>query len=312
MLPILPRFTRRRLVSLARLWARRGSRTSTIGAFVVSVRWAAGRLSLFVFQNMIFKEAAIKVLEEAGKPLHYRVITRQAIERGFITGDAKTPWATMRVKIANDIKKSREKSKFISFGRGIFGLQTQHAERTSMSETLYPEEIEEEPEKEFKKLDTKTKGDIAEARIAELIMLYGDKDLVCYKPISDVEGIDLIVKEKYSLRTLFIQIKSRFQFSGTSMTFAPKVSTVIDNHKMALVFCYFDLKAGDLYPKLWFIPAPDFIEGAGKIPAEQTGDIERYRFVGSLSGKETNKFNEHLVDKKDLANAILKQLDRAY
>lgn len=274
--------------------------------------WAAGRLSLFVFQeNMTFKEAAIKVLEEVGKPLHYRVITRQAIERGFIAGEAPTPWATMRVEIANEIKKKGEQSRFVSFGKGVFGLQMQ-VEQPATSEVLYPEEIEEEPEKEFKKLDTKTKGDIAEARIAELIMLYGDKDLVCYKPISDVEGIDLIVKEKYSLRTLFIQIKSRFNFSGTSMTFAPKVSTMIDNHKMALVCCYFDLKAGDLHPKLWFIPAPDFIKEAGKIPAEQTGGIERYRFVGSLSGKKTNKFNEYLIDKKELANAILKQLDRAY
>jgi hypothetical protein len=36
---------------------------------------------------------------------------------------------------------------------------------------------------------------IAEARIAELIMLYGDTTLSCYKPIFD-EGIDLIVKKK--------------------------------------------------------------------------------------------------------------------
>ena len=61
-----------------------------------------------------------------------------------------------------------------------------------------------------KDFSTKQKGDIAEARIAELVTRYGDTTLSCYKPISDDEGIDLIVKEKGSLKTMYVQIKSRF------------------------------------------------------------------------------------------------------
>ena len=68
-----------------------------------------------------------------------------------------------------------------------------------------------EAEKEEKKytiskdVSSKQKGDITEARIAELITLYGDTTLSCYKPISDDEGIDLIVKRKESLKTMYIQ-----------------------------------------------------------------------------------------------------------
>ena len=55
-----------------------------------------------------------------------------------------------------------------------------------------------------KDISSKQKSDIAEARIAELITLYDDTTLSCYKLLSDDEGIDLIVKEKGSLKTMHI------------------------------------------------------------------------------------------------------------
>jgi hypothetical protein len=63
-----------------------------------------------------------------------------------------------------------------------------------------PSELTEATEKKPYKVATISavqKGNIVEARVAELITLYGD-NLACYRPISDDEGIDLIVKEKGS------------------------------------------------------------------------------------------------------------------
>ena len=61
------------------------------------------------------------------------------------------------------------------------------------------EELTEEHEKkEYKVSDTPMsvqKGNIVEARVSELILLYGT-NLSCYRPLSDDEGIDLISRKK--------------------------------------------------------------------------------------------------------------------
>jgi len=91
-----------------------------------------------------------------------------------------------------------------------------------------------------KDVSTKQKGDIAEARIAELITLYGDTTLSCYKPISDDEGIDLIVKEKGSLKTMYIQIKSRFGDNPDNIfTATTKTATIVDNYSTVGSFSAF-------------------------------------------------------------------------
>lgn len=146
-----------------------------------------------------FKEIAFDILKESGKPLHSKAITQIALKRGWLKTAGKTPEATMNALLIVDINNKKEKSRFIKVGPSVFSINKQ-----------YPIEIpidERKTEKIYKiskDVSTHQKGDIAEARIAELIALYGDTTLSCYKPISDDEGIDLIVKEKGSLRTMYI------------------------------------------------------------------------------------------------------------
>jgi hypothetical protein len=157
-----------------------------------------------------------------------------------------------------------------------------------------------------KDVSTKQKGDIAEARIAELITLYGDTTLSCYKPISDDEGIDLIVKEKGSLKTMYIQIKSRFGDNPDEIfTATTKASGVVDNYSMAVVFCYFDTEEGDIWDYLWFVPAPDLIKHANKLDGGKM-----FGFVAGRKKKESNKWDNYLIDKRDLANQIIAQMKR--
>lgn len=72
---------------------------------------------------MSYIDAAHAILREAGKPLHYRDITRLAIEKQMISPAGKTPTATLNAIVSVDIKRKGTRSQFVRVGRGIFGLR---------------------------------------------------------------------------------------------------------------------------------------------------------------------------------------------
>jgi len=249
-----------------------------------------------------FKDAAYQILVEAGKPLHSKEITEIALKRGLLETAGKTPEATMNAQLVIDINSKKDKSRFIKTAPSTFGLNPEYKIATETK-------IEKKDEKIYKvskDVSTKQKGDIAEARIAELITLYGDTTLSCYKPISDDEGIDLIVKEKGSLKTMYVQIKSRFGDNPDDIfTATIKAASIEDNYSMAVAFCFFDTEDGDLWHYLWFVPAPDFLKMANKLDGGKL-----LGFVAGRKKKESNKWDQYLIDKRDLANTIIAQMKR--
>ncbi|MFZ2969972.1 MAG: HTH domain-containing protein [Minisyncoccia bacterium] len=249
-----------------------------------------------------FKDIAYQILKEAEKPLHSKEITKIALKRGWLKTAGKTPEATMNAQLVVDINTKKEKSRFVKTAPSTFGLNLEFKKKTRLKEETKTEKVY----KISKDVSTKQKGDIAEARIAELITLYGDTTLSCYKPISDDEGIDLIVKEKGSLKTMYIQIKSRFGDNPDDIfTATTKASSVVDNYSMATIFCFFDTEEGDLWNYFWFVPSPDFIKKANKLMNEKM-----YGFVAGRRRNESNKWDQYLIDKRDLANAIIAQMKR--
>jgi len=249
-----------------------------------------------------FKDIAYQILKETNKPLHSKEITKIALKRGWLKTAGKTPEATMNAQLIVDINTKKLKSRFIKTDSSTFGLNPEYS--GIIMTGLKPKE--EKVYKISKGISTKQKGDIAEARIAELIALYGDITLSCYKPISDDEGIDLIVKEKRSLKTMYLQIKSRFGDNPDAIfTTTTKTISIADNYSTALIFCFFDTSDGDLWDYLWFVPAPDFIKMANKLDG---GKI--LGFVAGRKKKETNKWDQYLMDKRELANMIISQMKR--
>jgi len=252
-----------------------------------------------------FKDIAYQILKEAGKPLHSKEITKIVLERGWLKTAGKTPEATMNAQLIVDINSKKEKSRFIKTAPSVFGLNP-IISHTITKGLAYEIKKEEKKYKISKNVSPKQKGDIAEARIAELITLYGDTTLSCYKPISDDEGIDLIVKEKGSLKTMYIQVKSRFGDNPDEIfTATTKAATVVDNYSTAVVFCFFDTEEGDLWNYLWFVPAPDLLKAGNQ--------IDGGRLIGFGAGrkkKESNKWDSYLIDKRDLANQIIAQMKR--
>ena len=57
-------------------------------------------------KKLSFKEAAIKILNEADEPLSAKEITLIALEKGLIETSGATPEATMAAQLYTDIKKS--------------------------------------------------------------------------------------------------------------------------------------------------------------------------------------------------------------
>ena len=245
-----------------------------------------------------FKELAYEILKEANKPLHSREITKLALKQGLVS-EGKTPEMTMNALLIVDVNTKKEKSRFIKDAPSTFRINP-NFKRTSNKK--------EKTEKQYaisKDISSLQKGNISEARIAELVTLYGKTSLSCYKPISDDEGIDLIIKEKGSFKTMYIQVKSRFG-TGEPKTYVAtaKEKTLLDNYSMAMVFCYFDSEEGDIWKYLWFVPAPAFIKNANKLKGGKFG------FVAGSQKKESNKWDDYLIDKRDLSNKIVEQMRR--
>jgi hypothetical protein len=71
------------------------------------------------------------------------------------------------------------------------------------------------------------------------------------------------------------------------------------------VFCFFDTDKGDVWDYVWFVPAPDFLKLANKL---QGGKM--LGFVAGRGRRESNKWDQYLIDKRDLASEILNQMKR--
>ncbi len=246
-----------------------------------------------------FKESAYIILKEAGKPLHSKKITEIALKKGGLETSGKTPQLTMYAHLVADINTLKEKSRFVKTGPSIFGLNKKYITPKGAKKEIWPIS---------KNLSSVQKGAIAEAKIAELIMLYGSKPLCCYKPLADDEGIDLVVKEKGCLQTVCIQVKSRFNSIEKIYTASAKESTIVKKSiasVTAVVFCLFETKKGDLWDNLWFVPTMDFIKLGGK--KRKDGLIG---FVAGKQKRKSNKWDEYLIDKRSLANKILEQIKK--
>jgi hypothetical protein len=265
-----------------------------------------------------FKQAAIKILSESNKSLHYREITKQALDRGIIKSDGKTPWATMNALLSMDIKQFGLNSSFVRTTPGSYSINIDlhNEEKRSGSyieqKTIHYNQDGTSTEKIrlysiANNLTTKQKGDITEARVAELITLYGEEGLSCYKPISDDEGIDLIVKRRGKLEVVYIQVKSTYGDSrGRGFVSTVKEKTLKDKARMLIVFVMFDLSVGDLYDQVFCIPAPEFL----KLTINDDKKPGMRVFTVGLNHPEKSKYAEFMIEKRELANRVVEIMDK--
>lgn len=249
-----------------------------------------------------FKQVAYQILKEQGKPLHSNDITQIALKQGLLATDGKTPEATMNAQLIVDINRKGDKSNFIKTGPSTFYINEVDVPFVTKEDMS----LEQKKQSVISKVSSKQKGDIAEARIAELVTLYGDNEISCFEPISDDEGIDLIVKPKGQLKSLYIQVKSRFGDNpNKAYTATVKATGLVEHYSMMYLFCYFDTLVGDIWDYVWLVPAPDF-----KRYANQLDNGARLGFVAGRRRSDGNKWDKYLIHKTDLSEEIIKQLQR--
>jgi hypothetical protein len=83
-------------------------------------------------KSMTFTDAAYRLLGESGEPRHYRWLTEEALHRGWLKTEGKTPEATMYAVLFMEIKNEipgKAPSRFVRTGRGMFGLAEWAAEQ---------------------------------------------------------------------------------------------------------------------------------------------------------------------------------------
>lgn len=69
-----------------------------------------------------FRNAAIEILKEVKTALHYKEITRLALEKGILETDGATPDASMNAQIITDMKKKGKASDFIKTAPSTYNL----------------------------------------------------------------------------------------------------------------------------------------------------------------------------------------------
>lgn len=199
---------------------------------------------------------------------------------------------------------ARPKDKVIidELGKYTFRLQFISG---SPTEEYSREEIEEIID--LSELPSTTKGDIVEDRIKEQILLYGQGLLSVYKPVTDSEGIDLIVVKKGVFHPLFLQVKGRFTLQKNGAFLCDvRLKTFKPHHSYFLIGAYFDPTTLELHDKLLFIPTKLVEEKGTKI---RTKSGTRCRIVTRLSGKTNSKWAPYIVNKKEVATKILEKIE---
>lgn len=69
-----------------------------------------------------FRTAAIQILSESKQPLHYKEITKLALEKGILETEGATPDSSMSSRIITDINKKGQGSDFVKTAPSTYGL----------------------------------------------------------------------------------------------------------------------------------------------------------------------------------------------
>jgi len=72
---------------------------------------------------MTFYEAAVAVLERAGRPLHYKKITEQAIRHRYLSHVGRTPEVTMGARLARAVEHGGDETELVSARAGVYALR---------------------------------------------------------------------------------------------------------------------------------------------------------------------------------------------
>lgn len=255
------------------------------------------------------------------------------IKLGFINipsyGVALMPDEKTRIKV-----KLAGKEKDLQYNaklRRIFGLTSWYREQGAqpkdeveihkLAENHYEfklkrksEELSKTEEREdlvdLSGLTSQAKGDIVEDRVKELILLHGQGLLSVYKPVTDTEGIDLIVVRNGQFHPLFLQVKGRYNLhQGRSLILSVKERTFTPHLSFFVIGVFFNPEKLELDENILLIPSTDLAKKASTAKAKN-GDW--YRIVSSISEEYTGKWSNYLIKKDELATKLIEKFEEMH
>jgi hypothetical protein len=169
------------------------------------------------------------------------------------------------------------------------------------------EEIEEDDIIDFSGLSSVAKGNIAEDRIKEIILLNSGGLLGVYRPVSDTRGIDLIVMKEDQFHTIFLQVKSRFQVNQKDqLILTVKKSSFKIHPSNYLVGISFEPETAEIGENILLMPSKEVAKLATTVVNKGQ---EYYRINVKYSKAKASKFKKYFMSKKELVDQLLDKLD---
>lgn len=156
-------------------------------------------------------------------------------------------------------------------------------------------------------LSSTAKGDIVEDRIKELVLLHGQGLLNVYKPVSDTEGVDLIVVKNGMFQPIFIQVKGRFTLTKQGAFLMDiRLKTFNPHHSYYVVGAFFNQGKLEIDDYILLIPTKVIKNKAVPIKA---GKEKRFRVATILNPKTKSKWGKYIIKKTELANILIEKFE---
>lgn len=155
-------------------------------------------------------------------------------------------------------------------------------------------------------LSTQARGDVVEDRVKELIVLQGQGLLSVYRPVTDTQGVDLVVTKAGMFQPIFLQIKGRFNVEKRGYFLMDiNKKTFTSHHSYFVIGAYFNPQKLEIDENVLLVPSLDVEKG----PVVKSARGESLRIQNHLSPDSQGRWAPFLIKKTDLANKLLEKFE---
>lgn len=169
------------------------------------------------------------------------------------------------------------------------------------------EEEEDETLVDISGLSSQAKGNIAEDRVKEIILLNSQGLLNVYRPVIDTRGIDLIVLKEGVFLPIYLQVKSRFQVKkADQLILSIGKNTFRAHHAFYLVGIAYDPDKAEIGEHILFMPSAKVIEMSTTVKANGK---EYYRINVTYSKALESKYKKYFITKQQFVETLLEKFD---
>jgi hypothetical protein len=152
-------------------------------------------------------------------------------------------------------------------------------------------------------LTTQQKGNLVESLVANLITIQSAGAISASIPIVDDFGVDVVLTRKVGFRTLYLQVKSRFEPNSKHkgrFDFNIQKSTFSSSRRLFVLLVYYKQKSNEI-DTMWFIPSSAVKAGAVQLK-------KYYRVITHLTPASTSRWEKYRTSFPALIGTIRKRM----